>query len=76
MKKPLSIRLTDTMSFSAWIWENGTPEAFLIHVQKALNACTRKGHFKDLEEAEADILTAQAKMATIEDLVTAADEGG
>ena len=51
-KKPLSIRLEDKTSFSATIWDNGTPEAFLIHVQEALNACTRKGHFKDLEEAE------------------------
>ena len=75
-KKPLSIRLKDKTSFSASIWENRTPGAFFIQVQEALNACTRKGHFKDLEEAKAEIVTAQASIAHDEEMVSAADEGG
>ena len=65
-KKPLSIRLEDKTAFSAAIWDNGTPEAFLIHMQEALNACTRKGHFRDLEEAEVAIVTSTANLTNLE----------
>ena len=75
-KKPLTIRLDDKTSFSAAIWDRGTPEAFLIHVQEALNACTRKGHFRDLEEAEAAIVTSNANLTNLEELIADALSAG
>ena len=33
------------------IWDTGTQEAFLIHVQQAKSVCKRKGLFKDYEDA-------------------------
>ena len=51
-KYPLKIKLPDNTEFSVPIWNTGTPEAFLIHVQQALGACRRKGFFEDHETAK------------------------
>ncbi len=45
------IKLPDKTEFSVPIWDNGTQEAFLIHVQQAKSACKRKGLFKDYDDA-------------------------
>ena len=45
------IKLTDKTEFSVPIWDTGTQEAFLIHVQQAKSACKRKGLFKDYDDA-------------------------
>ena len=39
------IKLPDKTEFSVPIWDTGTQEAFLIHVQQAKSACKRKGLF-------------------------------
>jgi hypothetical protein len=45
------IKLPDMTKFSVPIWDTGTQEAFLIHVQQAKNACKRKGLFQDYDDA-------------------------
>ena len=45
------IKLPNKTEFSVPIWDTGTQEAFLIHVQQAKSACKRKGLFKDYEDA-------------------------
>jgi hypothetical protein len=44
-------KLPDKTEFSVPIWDTGTQEAFLIHVQQAKSACKRKGLFKDYDDA-------------------------
>jgi hypothetical protein len=39
------IKLPDKTEFSVPIWDSGTQEAFLIHVQQAKSVCKRKGLF-------------------------------
>ena len=45
------IKLSDKTEFSVPIWDTGTQEAFLIHVQQAKSACKRKGLFQDYDDA-------------------------
>jgi hypothetical protein len=45
------IKLPDKTEFSVPIWDTGTQEAFLIHVQQAKSACKRKGLFQDCNDA-------------------------
>jgi hypothetical protein len=45
------INLPDKTEFSVPIWDTGTQEVFLIHVQQAKSACKRKGLFKDYDDA-------------------------
>jgi hypothetical protein len=45
------IKLPDKTEFSVPIWDTGIQEAFLIHVQQAKSPCTRKGLFKDYDDA-------------------------
>ena len=45
------IKLPDKTEFSVPIWDTGTQEAFLIHVQQAKSACKRKGLFQDYDDA-------------------------
>jgi hypothetical protein len=45
------IKLPDKTEFSVPIWDTGTQEAFLIHVQQAKSACKRKGLFQDYNDA-------------------------
>jgi hypothetical protein len=45
------IKLTNKTKFSVPIWDTGTQEAFLIHVQQAKSACKRKGQFQDYNDA-------------------------
>ena len=45
------IKLPDKTELSVPIWDTGTQEAFLIHVQQAKSACKRKGLFQDYEDA-------------------------
>ena len=45
------INLPDKTEFSVPIWDTGTQEAFLIHVQQAKSTCKRKGLFKDYDDA-------------------------
>ena len=51
-KYPLKIKLPDNTEFSVPIWNTGTPEAFLIHVQQTLGASRQKGFFKDHKMAK------------------------
>jgi hypothetical protein len=45
------IKLPDKTKFSVPIWDTGTQEAFLIHVQQAKSASKRKGLFQDYDDA-------------------------
>jgi hypothetical protein len=45
------IKLPDKTKFSVPIWDTGTQEAFLIHVQQAKSACKRKGLFQDYNDS-------------------------
>ena len=45
------IKLPDKTKYSVPIWDTGTQEAFLIHVQEAKSTCKRKGLFQDYEDA-------------------------
>ena len=45
------IKLPDKTEFSVPIWDTGTQEAFLIHVQQAKSTCKRKGLFQDYNDA-------------------------
>ncbi len=45
------IKLPDKIEFSVPIWDTGTQEAFLIHVQQAKSTCKRKGLFQDYDDA-------------------------
>ena len=45
------IKLIKKTKFSVPIWDTGTQEAFLIHVQQAKSACERKGLFQDYNNA-------------------------
>jgi hypothetical protein len=49
-KKP-SRKLPNKTEFSVPIWDTGTQEAFLIHVQQPKSACKRKGLFQDYDDA-------------------------
>jgi hypothetical protein len=40
-----------TINFPVW-HENGTREAFLMHVTVVLDAIKKRGHFKDYKKAE------------------------
>ena len=44
-------KIPDKTEFSVPIWDTGTQEAFLIHVQQAKSACKRKGLFQDYDNA-------------------------
>jgi len=59
------IKLPNKTEFSVPIWDTGTQEAFLIHVQQAKSACRRKELFKDYDDA----LEAESKsIAQVESL--------
>jgi hypothetical protein len=45
------IKLPNKTEFSVPIWDTGTQEAFLIHVQQAKSTCKRKGLFQDYDDA-------------------------
>ncbi len=45
------IKLPDKTEFSVHIWDTGTQESLLIHMQQAKSTCKRKGLFKDYEDA-------------------------
>jgi hypothetical protein len=45
------IKLPNKTKFSVPIWDTGTQEVFLIHVQQAKSACKRKGLFQDYDDA-------------------------
>jgi hypothetical protein len=45
------IKFPDKTKFSVPIWDTGTQEAFLIHMQQAKSACKRKGLFQDYDNA-------------------------
>jgi hypothetical protein len=47
-----SIEKDTTFNFSMW-YNNGTKEAFLMHVMAVLDTIKKHGHFKDYEQAQA-----------------------
>jgi hypothetical protein len=49
-KNSYKIKLPDKTEFSVPIWDTGTQEAFLIHMQQAKSTC-RKGLFQDYDDA-------------------------
>ncbi len=46
-----SIKKDTTLNFSVW-YDNGTKEAFLMHVMAVLDAIKKRGHFKDYKNAQ------------------------
>jgi hypothetical protein len=47
----MSIEKNTTLNFPIW-YDNGTKEAFLVHVTAVLDAIKKGGHFKDYNEAQ------------------------
>ena len=45
-----SLKKDTTLNFLVW-HENGTREAFLMHVMAVLDAMKKRGHFKDYDRA-------------------------
>jgi hypothetical protein len=45
------IKLPNKTEFNVHIWDTGTQEAFLIHVQQAKSTCKMKGLFQDYNDA-------------------------
>jgi hypothetical protein len=45
------IKLPNKTKFSVPVWDTGTQEAFLIHMQQAKSTCKKKGLFQDYNEA-------------------------
>jgi hypothetical protein len=45
-----SLEKDNTLNFLVW-HENGTREAFLMHVMAVLDAMKKRGHFKDYDRA-------------------------
>ena len=54
------------------LWESGNNEALLKHVMSAMSYVTRKGYFKEYEEAEREAGRAVLEQQTAEDLWLAA----
>jgi hypothetical protein len=46
-----SLKKDTTLNFPVW-HENGTSEAFLMHVTVVLDAMKKHGHFKDYDRAQ------------------------
>jgi hypothetical protein len=46
-----SIKKDTTLNFPVW-HDNGTKEAFLMHVMAVLDAIKKRGHFKDYKKAQ------------------------
>ncbi len=46
----MSIKKDTTLNFPVW-YNNGTKEAFLMHVTAVLDGIKKRGHFKDYEDA-------------------------
>ena len=70
-----TIKLPDKTQFTVSIWDTGTPEAFLIHVQTAVSACKRKGLFSDFDDATADVVDLNEKIATYREVIATAKTG-
>ena len=67
-----TIKLKDKTQFTVSIWDSGTPEAFLLHVQTAQNACKRKGLFSEYEVASTDVTAATEAVANCHSLIAKA----
>jgi hypothetical protein len=67
--------LLDKTQFTVSIWDTGTPEAFLIHVQTAVSACKRKGLFSDFEDATDDVVNSNEKIVTYREVIATAKAG-
>lgn len=67
-----TIKLPDKTQFTVNIWDTGTPEAFLIHVQTAVNACKRKGLFSDFDDATDDVADLSKKLVTYREVIATA----
>ena len=50
------------------LWESGNNEVFLKHVMSAMSYVTRKGYFKEYEEAEREAGRAVLAQRVVEDL--------
>jgi hypothetical protein len=46
-----SLKKETTLNFPVW-HDNGTKEAFLMHVMAVLDAIKKRGHFKDYKKAQ------------------------
>jgi len=70
-----TIKLLDKTQFTVSIWDAGTPEAFLIHVQTAVNACKRKGLFSEFDDATDDVIELNKNIATYREVIATAKAG-
>ena len=72
-----TIKLSDKTQFTVNVWDTGTPEAFLVHVQTAVNACKRKGLFTDFRVASEDVGEAnEAVLTFLEAIAKAKKDAG
>jgi hypothetical protein len=49
----LKISIGEDTTFHFSVWNNGTKEAMLMHVDATLDAIKNRGHFQDYETAQA-----------------------
>ncbi len=63
----MKIKFADKSELNVPIWDSGTGEAFLNHVNLAINACTRKGLFREYEDFSEEAADATEQVATLKD---------
>ena len=66
------IKLPNKTEFSVPIWDTGTQEAFLIHVQQAKSACKRKGLFQDYNDAILEETKSMEQAKTLQKAIASA----
>jgi hypothetical protein len=64
------IKLPDKTEFSVLIWDTGTQEAFLIHVQQAKSECKRKGLFKDYDDGLVAVAKSDEQAKSLQRAIT------
>jgi hypothetical protein len=81
MEIKTTIEKDTTLNFSVW-QENGTREAFLMHVTAVLDAIKKRGHFEDYDkaafkfrEASIAIASARAGLSLLEESEKKANKG-
>ena len=64
-----TIKLPNKTQFTVNIWDTGTTEAFLIHMQTAMSACRRKGLFSDFHAATEKVRAANKEVTTFREVI-------
>ncbi len=63
-ERPMKIKLPDKTKIQVPIWHSTMPEAYLIHVRKAISACKCKGYFDKCHDA-VDVIATRDMVITL-----------